>query len=200
SAVVSSQVITLSEGVLKAMWLTKLKVWAAVCLILVPAGLGVSGTLLSMRAAETPDPLVLAPAPVDAKPREPAGKEPALRQESLERWGWAEVLFTARLVNAQAGPVAPSDPPVYSHKLHFQVAKVLRGSLRQGEEVTASSSMRQRLEPVFPVGKDCLMAGKNSRGRLVVVAVEEAKAETLAQAERACALPVGWSVEAGRLV
>jgi hypothetical protein len=60
--------------------------------------------------------------------------------------------------------------------------------------------MRQRLEPVFPVGKDCLMAGKTIRGQLVVVAVAEAKAETLAQAERACAVPVGWSVEEGRLV
>src|SRR5262249_31422825 len=62
------------------------------------------------------------------------------------------------------------------------------------------SSIRQPQEPVFPVGKDCLMAGKNVRGQLVVVAVEEAKAETLAQAERACAVPVGWSVEESRLV
>jgi hypothetical protein len=96
--------------------------------------------------------------------------------------------------------VARSDPPVYTHKLHFRVEKVLRGSLKKGEEVTAFCSIRQRKEPVFPVGKDCLMAGKNGRGQLVVVAVEEAKAETLAQAERACAVPVGWSLEQGRLV
>src|SRR5262249_32657127 len=197
SAVVSSRVISLSEGVLKAMWWTKGKVWAAVCLILVPAVLGVSGMLLSMRAAETPEPL--APAAVDANTEEPTGTQPVLTQESLERWGWAEVLFTARLVNAEAGPVARSDPPVYTHKLHFQVDKVLRGSLKQGEQVTAFSSIRQPQEPVFPVGKDCLMAGKNSRGQLVVVAVQEARAETLAQAERACAVPVGWSLEEGRL-
>jgi RNA polymerase sigma factor (sigma-70 family) len=197
-AVVSSQVITLSEGVLKAMWLTKSKVWAAVCLILVPAVLAVSGTLLSMRAAATPGPL--APAPVNANTEEPTGAKPVLKQESLERWGWSEVLFTARLVKAEAGPVARSDPPVYTHKLHFQVEKVLRGSLKKGEEVTAFSSIRQPREPVFPVGKDCLVAGKNSRGQLVATAVEEAKAESLAQAELACAVPVGWSVEEGRLV
>jgi RNA polymerase sigma factor (sigma-70 family) len=197
---VSAQVLALSEGVLKAMWLTKFKVFAVLCLVLVPAVLGVSGALISMRAAEKPDQLVLAPAPVDTKPKEPAVKEPALQQESLQRWGWAEVLFTARLVKAEAGPVARSEPPVYSHKLHFQVEKVLRGSLKKGEQVTAFSSIRQPQEPVFPVGKDCLMAGKNSRGQLIVVAVEEAKAEALAQAELACAVPVGWSLEAGRLV
>jgi RNA polymerase sigma factor (sigma-70 family) len=197
--VVSAQVVALSEGVLKAMWLTKFKVFAAVCLVLVPAVLGVSGALIYLRAAEKPDQLALAPAPADPKPKEPPAAEPALRQESLERWGWAEVLFTARLVKAEAGPVTNSDPPVYSHKLHFQVGKVLRGSLKKGEQVTASSSIRQPQEPVFPVGKDCLMAGKNVRGQLVVVAVEEAKAETLAQAERACAVPVGWSVDEGLL-
>jgi RNA polymerase sigma factor (sigma-70 family) len=198
--VVSAQVRALSEGVVKAMGLTKFKVFAAVCLVLVPAVLGVSGALIYVRAAERPDQPVPAPAPVDTNRKEPAVKGPALRQESLERWGWAEVLFTARLVKAEAGPVTNSDPPVYSHKLHFQVEKVLRGSLKKGEQVTAFSSIRQPQAPVFPVGKDCLMAGKNSQGRLVVVAVEEAKAETLAQAERAYAVPVGWSVEEGRLV
>src|SRR5262249_42343408 len=115
---VSARVRALSEGVLKAMWLTKFRAFAAVCLILVPAVLGVSGALLYGRAAEKPGQLVLAPAPVDTNPREPAVKGPALQQGSLERWGWAEVLFTARLVNAEAGPVANSDPPVYTHKLH----------------------------------------------------------------------------------
>src|SRR5262249_7769430 len=129
---VSAQVRALSEGVVKAMWLTKLKVFAVVCLVLVPAVLGGSGALIALRAVEKPARTARAPGRGDRRPKEPGGQEPALREESLERWGWAEVLFPARLVSAQAGPVAPSDPPVYAHQLHFQVAKVLRGSLKQG--------------------------------------------------------------------
>jgi RNA polymerase sigma factor (sigma-70 family) len=83
--VVSAQVRALSEGVLKAMWLTKLMAVAAVCLVLVSAVLGVSGALIYGRAADRPDQPALAPAAVDTSPREPAVKGPALRQGALER-------------------------------------------------------------------------------------------------------------------
>jgi RNA polymerase sigma factor (sigma-70 family) len=201
--VVSAQVITLSEGVLKTMWLTRFRVWMAVSVALVPALFGVVGALLCLRAAPTSNQLAGSPADraqQQQAAKQPAAKQPTLQPASLERWGWAEVVFTARLVSVQAGPVARSDPPTYTHKLDFKVGNVLRGSLKKGEQVTAFSSLRQRQEPVFPVGKDCVMAGKYSRGQLTVVAVDEAGAETLAQVELACAVPVGWSMQKGRLV
>jgi len=109
---VSAQARALSEGVLKAMWLTKLKAFAVVCLILVPAVLGVSGALISMRAAEKPDQVVLAPAekpdqqvlapaPVDTKAKEPAVNPPAA--DALQREPWS----------AGGGPRC-SSPPVWS--------------------------------------------------------------------------------------
>ncbi|MBA4067130.1 MAG: hypothetical protein C0501_26175 [Isosphaera sp.] len=198
--VASARAVALAEGVSRALWWTNARALAAILAVAVPAALGVAAATSAPAAKPGPAARAPAPPPPPAADPDPAGKRPTLRPESLEKWGRAEVLFTARLAGAQAGPVTRSDPPTYTHKLQFRVVTVLRGPHRKGEEVTANSAVRQRQEPVFPVGKDCLMAGKVTRGQLVLVAVEEADDDTLAQAALAAALPVGWSLRDGRPV
>jgi RNA polymerase sigma factor (sigma-70 family) len=204
---VSSQVISLAEGVVRAMLWTKVKVALALALTLAAVGVGISG-VMQLRAGASPDApapgafRVLAPAPEPAPPAVPgpAGKPLPLEAKALERWGWAEVVFTGRLGKVVPGAVAQSEPPIYYHTLQFQVGKVLRGSLKKGEEIAAGHSIKQRARPVFPEGKECLVALSSSRGRLVVRAVQEVTPAELAQAELACSVPVGWSVDKGRLL
>jgi hypothetical protein len=189
------------------MLLAKVKVALMMVLVLTAVGIGVSG-VVQLRAGISTDapapeaPKAQAPALKPAVPAagEPAGPKVQLKPESLERWGRAEAVFTARLVKVVAGPVAQSEPPIYNHTLQFQVEKVLRGSLKKGDQFTASHATRQKEQPIFPEGKDCLVAVSSNRGRWLVQAVQEVKPEDLAQAELACAVPPGWSLEGGRLL
>src|SRR5262249_30171250 len=121
----SAHVVALSEGVLKAMWLTKFKVFALVCVALVPAVLGLSGALVYRRAAENPARAALPPAPANGDNNKPAEREPALKKEALERWGQAEAVVAARLVKVDVGPRSLSNPPIHHHTLHLQINKTL---------------------------------------------------------------------------
>ncbi len=120
--------------------------------------------------------------------------------ESKKKWNESEYVFTARLDSVEAGPVARSMPPIYSHTLHFTVEKVLRGPLKPGAKVDCSHSARQNNPPVFPEGKVCLVAASKSRGRLQAKIVELATPEKLARVELSCSLPLGWKVEDGKPV
>jgi hypothetical protein len=194
ATIVSPQVAALTEGVARAMLFTKDKVVTALLLALCTAGLGAAAALLPGRGDEKP------PAVPPARPALAAKPKVKLKAESLERWGRAEAVFTARLLKVDAGPVARSEPPVYSHKLEFRVDKSLRGSLKKGDRVVGWHSARQKAEPVFPTGKDCLVAVSQARGQWRVEAVQEKTAEELAQAELAAGVPVGWTVSGGQLV
>src|SRR5262245_38094977 len=88
-----------------------------------------------------------------------------LAPAALERWGRAEVVCAARLEKVDKGPVGLSEPPLYNHTLHLRVDKALRGSLKKGDQVAAGHSIRQKDEPTFPVGKDCLVALAKARDR-----------------------------------
>src|SRR6516162_1497538 len=198
---VSTQVVSLMEGVIKAMLWTKVK-GALFVLVLAVVGSGAFGVVHLWAGAgpDTPAPNVLhtsAPAPKRETPPEERVK---LKPESLERWGQSEVLVTALLVRATGGPVGLSEPPLYTHSLQLQVSNVLRGSLNKGDAITASHSVRQKVAPVFPQGKECLIGLSSSRGAWVVKAVQEVNPEDLAQAQLACALPLGWSMEKGKLL
>lgn len=116
------------------------------------------------------------------------------------QWNEAEHVFTAKLDKVDAGPVGRSYPPVYTHKLYFTLKEVLRGSLKGGATVEASHVARQHDQPVFPVGKVCLVAANQSRGRLVIQAIEESSENKLAEVTMACAMPMGWEIVDGKTV
>ena len=202
ATIVSPRVTALTEGVARAMSFPKVKVVTALFLTLCTAGLDIAAALWTAlprfpeQGGEEPAPTLSARAPAPA----PARPKVTLKPESLERWGRAEAVFTARLLNVAAGPVAPSEPPVYKHQLEFQVNKSLRGSLKKGERVVGWHSARQKAEPVFPTGKDCLVAVSKTRGQWRVEAVQVETAAELAQAELAARVPVGWTVSGGELV
>jgi hypothetical protein len=123
-----------------------------------------------------------------------------LKPEAFQKWGQSEVVLTGKLTKVIPGPVGLSDPPLYSHRLEFQIDKVLRGSLKKGDMVMASHSIRQKERPTFPEGKECLVSLSFVRNFWVIRSVQELKPEELAQAEMACAVPLGWTMEKGQLV
>ena len=81
-----------------------------------------------------------------------------LSPEIMKHWGSAETVFIGKLKVVQAGPVGLSNPPVYTHRLTFDVNSVLRGSLKKGESLTGFHSIRQQMRPVFPEGDEVIAA------------------------------------------
>jgi RNA polymerase sigma factor (sigma-70 family) len=203
---VSPNVVSLAEGVIRAMFFAKVKVSLVVLLALAVFGAGVTWAMHRREGTDAEKsgvgaPRAQAPAektgrPADARKPEP----PRLNPESLGRWGQGEVVFKAQLVKAVTGPVGLSEPPLYSTQLQLRVVKVLRGSLKPGEVITAGHSVRQKDAPVFPEGREVLVAMSTARGQKSVQVVVEADAAETQQAELACALPVGWTMEKGRLL
>src|SRR5208337_3995569 len=68
------------------------------------------------------------PMPLAVQPNSEAARKPF-------GWGGAECVFTAKLENVTAGPVANSYPPIYTNTLHLTVKKCLRGTLKAGEKI-----------------------------------------------------------------
>ncbi|MCC6417938.1 MAG: hypothetical protein IT429_06765 [Gemmataceae bacterium] len=155
--------------------------WLVLSALALAAGAGIAAGALTAQEKTAPPKAVLTP-------------------EALERWGRAEAICAARLVKVDKGPVGLSEPPLYTHTLHLRVDRVLRGALKKGDQIVAAHSVRQRNEPTFPVGKDCLAALANTRGRWQVLAVREATAAEMRDAELASEVPLGWSFRGGRLV
>ena len=106
-----------------------------------------------------------------------------MASDPLTMFQKAQMVFLAELQQAQAGPVARSMPPIYSHKLVLSVKKVLRGGLKVGQEITAHHSARQLKRPKFPVGKLCIVAAEKSRGSLRVQLIREATDDMLKTAQ-----------------
>jgi RNA polymerase sigma factor (sigma-70 family) len=208
---VSAGVLLLSERMVRTMFWEKFKGVSAVLLLLGALAAGATGAVLAARdgagpaAADRPPPGPAEPPPAKARAR-PAAL--ALKAEALTRWGQAEIVCVARLERAQARLPLASLPPVHRHKLQLQVEGVLRGAVDKGAKLEAYHYARQDNEPVFPIGKACLVALRRSQGLgeskvtelWEAVAIEERGPAALAEVKQVCALPVGWSVEKGRLV
>jgi RNA polymerase sigma factor (sigma-70 family) len=200
TAIVSARVISLCEGVMRTMFWTKFRNVTAVVLVAGALVASASGVVLASRSA---DKVEVPPAPSIAPARrapQPAPKVKQislakLRPESLKRWGQAEIVVLARLQKVDAGPVAPSFPPVHYHTLHLQIDEPIRGALKKGESLAVSHSVRQKNAPTFPLGKDCIVAMKKAQGRWQALVVEEKSAEALEQVKLACLVPMGWSLD-----
>jgi hypothetical protein len=121
------------------------------------------------------------------------------KSPELDRFLRAEILVSAKLTRAQAGPVSRSLPPIYTYRLSLAVTEVLRGELAAGKEITAAYSARQHKPPALPEGKPCVVTLASARGRLRVEFIAEASDALLKSAKKAASLPLGWKVEAGRL-
>jgi hypothetical protein len=115
-------------------------------------------------------------------------------------WNESELVFSGTLDQVVAGPVGQSDPPLYTHTLHFTVTKVLRGGLKPGEKIVCSHLARQHNEPTFPEGQTCLVAARKTHGGMVATVVQLAGKDVLAAAITACSLPLGWKLEEGKAV
>jgi RNA polymerase sigma factor (sigma-70 family) len=191
--------LALTNGVMRTMFLAKIKMAVVLSLALLTAGALAAAPLLTHKAP-APVPSGQAQRPKPPVVADKADKTPPLTAEALERWGKAEAVCLAKLVAARPGPVARSEPPIYSHTLELTILNPLRGTLKKGTDLSAHHAARQQNVPTFPVGKDCLVALKQSQGRWQVVTIREATAEDIAEAKLACSVPLGWSVVKGRLV
>jgi hypothetical protein len=144
------------------------------------------------------------PAPGGRKPGRPMprpmpGRKPVAMDPfmTIQR---AQLVFTADLKSVQAGPVASSMPPIYTHRLSLVVKDVLRGNLKPGAKITLSHSARQRKRPTFPTGKLCLVTATTSRGRTVANLVLKADDKLMKTARDATLLPLGWSKKKDKFI
>ena len=157
----------------------------------------VGGGRPAVKPAPRPKPRPMPGRPMPGRPgpgRKPAPKDPFTECQK------AQIVFTAVLNKAQAGPVGMSYPPMYTHKLVMTVKETLRGTFKAGEEVIAHHVARQVKRPTFPVGKLCVVAAQESRGSVRVQFISAADARLLATVRDATGLPLGWSRVKGKLV
>jgi len=129
----------------------------------------------------------------------PGGRKPA-PVDPFKTVQGAQLVFTADLKSAQAGPVAKSMPPIYMHKLTLVVKDVLRGDVKPGDKLTLNHSARQIMKPTFPVGQVCLVTASKSRGHTVAKFVAKADADLMKTARAAASLPLGWSKKGAKFV
>jgi hypothetical protein len=129
----------------------------------------------------------------------PGGRKPA-PVDPFKTIQGAQLVFTADLKSAQAGPVARSFPPIYSHKLTLVVKDVLRGNLTPGDKLTINHQARQQKMPTFPVGQVCLITASTSRGHTTAKFVRKADDKLMKIARDAVSLPLGWSKKGNKFV
>ncbi|MFP6672080.1 MAG: hypothetical protein VB857_11750 [Pirellulaceae bacterium] len=122
-----------------------------------------------------------------------------LSDEAIANWGQSQHVFQGKLTAIVPGPVALTFPPIYNYRLTFQVTSVLRGSTAAAKPVTCFYSVRQKSQPEFPEGKECLVAAETSRGSLKAVRLEKLATGNLNDARFATMLPLGWSFRDGKL-
>ena len=146
-------------------------------------------------------PLAAAPRAARPWPRPlPGAPKPAAANDDFKTIQRAQLVFTAELKQALAGPVARSMPPIHSHRLVLVVKDVLRGDLKPGARLTINHSARQRVKPTFPVGEICLMTAAKSQGSIVAGLVRKADDALLKTAHDATSLPLGWSKKGDKFV
>jgi len=118
----------------------------------------------------------------------------------FETFRKAQIVMTAKLTEVVAGPVGASMPPMYTHRLHLKPEKVLRGDVAPDKPIVAHNVARQMKEPVFPVGKTCIVVLAKSRGSYRVGLIEEATDKLMESARRAATFPIGWKMADGKPV
>jgi hypothetical protein len=121
---------------------------------------------------------------------------PPPSEEMLTKWAGLSGILVGKLTQVDPGPVAPSFPPLYNHRLTVDVDTVVAGKLKKGPQVL-SHTIRQANEPTFPVGKKVIVGLRETRGT-VAVRVEEFDEKTLAAIRSVLTVPLGWSVTKGK--
>ncbi len=148
-----------------------------------------------------PRPSIRPAMPAVGEPSVGPAVPPAAKPGNVKpQWNEAPIVLIGKLDRVDAGPVGFSEPPLYTHTLHFTVSRVLRGVLEPGAQIACSHAARQAQRPVFPVGELCLVAAKQARGRLQATLVEKADPKRVAAAEASCNLPLGWRMKDGKPV
>ena len=156
--------------------------------------------VISAKKVPTPDRLNLngGPRPL-LRPFPNRGPDGGGKRDGTPTWSSHQHVFTGTLKKVVAGPVGRSFPPMFTHKLTFTVKEVMRGDLKPGDQVTASHVARQRIKPVFPEGKNCVVGGEKTRGSFQAKNILELDLKEIDSIRLACALPLGWSGTPGNI-
>jgi len=178
------------------LWI-KLKTLLAAGLVVATLAAGTAAAYLTTRGGRQDSPRQ--PNAVAQRDERPDGPLP-LKPEALAKWGGAEVIVVAKLQSVVAGPVGLSEPPLYTHTLKLVADRSLRGQFKAGDAISGSHQVRQKDRPIFPEGKDCVVALKQVRGMWQVVAIVEATRAAVDEAESVSRVPLGWTLQKDRLV
>ncbi len=142
---------------------------------------------------------VARPAPGRPGVKLPGRGGPAAKKVSVfDQFNKAQVAFIAVVEDVKYGPVAMSYPPIYNLTITFGEVQALRGT--PGEKPSLHYSARQTKKPTFPKGSKMLVAASRQQGRMRISAIVEASEKNVAEADKALAVPIGWSFEKGNVV
>ncbi|MGE3809076.1 MAG: RNA polymerase sigma factor, partial [Gemmataceae bacterium] len=190
NSAVSLRAVSLAEGALRTMNVTKLKIVAAVLVSIAVAGVG-TGIYLQSGPTTT----AAAYVPVEEAPKIDLTKiDPAV----FQAFNQAEAAFTAKIEDVQSGPVGLSDPPLYNWNIRFQDLKMLRGT--KPVDPVFRYSYRGREVPKLTPGDRMLVAANVSGQDLRITAMVPAGEAEIAAARVAVTYPIGWTLEAGKVV
>jgi hypothetical protein len=127
----------------------------------------------------------------------PAGLDPS-DPKVFARLNQAELVFTGKVTKVDRGAVGYTDPPLFSDDLRFRPEAVLRGP--RPDNLTFIRNISQPEEPHHPMDVTYLVTADHVGDHWVIGLIGPAEENIVAMARQAVALPLGWSLEAGRAV
>jgi len=115
------------------------------------------------------------------------------KETPFQRFGQAQAVFTAKLLDVRWGPVAHSMPPIYSMTLTLEIGQVFRGPFEPKAKVSLNYSARQMQRPNLPLNETFIVTTKGAAQ--TISSIELSTPELVKTARLATALPLGWSMK-----
>lgn len=140
--------------------------------------------------------LPLAIALFAAAPPAPADDDTLARLAPLSG---CEKVFAGKLVRVNEGPVALSDPPIYSWTFEFEVTETLRGEKPDAKTVYRHT-FRGNNPPKFGVGTTYVVGAKRSGDNWVVAALSVDGEGERKLVKKLLSIPAGWRWEQGKAI
>ncbi len=115
----------------------------------------------------------------------------------FDAFNQAETLVVVDALNVKwSRVVGRSMPPVRSATISGKVTQALRGSAAVGKTISGSHIERTMKQTKFEAGSHVLAISK-TRGRAMVTQIRKADALTIALAQAAASVPLGWTPNSG---
>lgn len=126
-----------------------------------------------------------------------AADEP-IDPKAFARLNLGEIVFEGTIADVKQGPTGLSDPPLLNYTLTFESASPFRGSAP--EKTAFHYQIRTRTPPMFARGQKLIVAARVVEKAHVIDYIAPANDKLKDLAKEAGSLPLGWSMDDGKLV